>query len=1160
LPVGAQTGEPPERRVDLDEILSAREQVESNATLDDELRTRILQLYDSAISSLQTADAHKEDAISYERERSGVSRMVEALRAELQRPEREPRLDLPREATVEQAEAALARERAGLSANRNALRELERLAEERAQTRNDIAMRLGTLDQLLLRLADELRADVEFNVHPDLKEAARIDALARREAARSEIASLRARLALLEHRGALIPLQTDLAQRRVAFSEQMVALHEAAAYRLRREHANALLSQVREQCQGAAALDPVLGAVAAETEGLADMLWGPLGVIVRSEGTTRALITTRKHLTDLDRISDLTRRKFEAFGHRGSITRWWPEIPEDFPEPGDVAAAIRRLDGRIPEVEHQLITFEQQRSGALELAHRIRLDLNEAHGGDVDPDVMRVASELLAARRDILDSLIQQYGRYSDQLIEHRTVARHFLDRRQLVERFLYENILWSRSVPRPIVPRPVDLAGAMKWLGPRQHWQEAVESVAEQRLEVRGWNLITVLAVGLVVFFRRRIRQRLAHLAEHVGDPERDSYRLTLRALFVTVLLAAPLPLALQLAGSILARFEGSTYFFSASEAFSLLVLVACLLEFTRQLFAPNGLAEGHFGWPSRYSRPVHKGLLWPEFLSLPLLFVAILLVRAGLRLTSPDELQVYNNSLGRVAFIIGMLVLGVSVLTQIRPERKPGVPVIEGRPFWSRRLTEYAFPTALLYAYPIVLLATVVPALLAAFGYYVTGLLLAYQMLRTLLLAVAVLVFGGLVHRWRATIRLRSMREFDEQADDKAKLQEYEAAERQVRQLTRFAIIVAMAIGLYSIWSTALPMLEGIKRIQIWPRVMVMEAIDTGGSAGLEPSGTGASVPSEGSTGEGSVTPPSAVPGVPVPETLGSGDSTGGTARSAPLTLWNLLEALLAAVVTIVLAKNIPGLIEVILQRRTHLDSGARMAFSTLVRYTITIVGVSAVFGLLGVSWSNIQWLAAALTFGLGFGLQEIVANFVSGLILLIERPIRVGDVVTIGNLMGKVTRIQIRATTITLWDRSEMIVPNKEFITTKLVNWTLSDSKRRIEIPVRIAYGADLEQVERTLVDIACQHPAVLDEPEPHALLLGFGDDAINYELRFVVDFGQGLTTKHEVQMSIDRAFREHGIEFALPKREVRVISETGSSATPEPGSTSGSESSV
>jgi potassium efflux system protein len=199
---------------------------------------------------------------------------------------------------------------------------------------------------------------------------------------------------------------------------------------------------------------------------------------------------------------------------------------------------------------------------------------------------------------------------------------------------------------------------------------------------------------------------------------------------------------------------------------------------------------------------------------------------------------------------------------------------------------------------------------------------------------------------------------------------------------------------------------------------------------------------------------------------------------------------------------------------------------------------LGITATFTLLGLTWDRIQWLAAALTFGLGFGLQEIVANFVSGLILLLERPVRVGDAVTIGNLQGRVTEIQIRATTITLWDRSEMIVPNKEFITSKLVNWTLSDSKRRIDVPLRVAYGADVKRVKQVLVDVASQHPDVLDDPPPVALMTEFGDDAMKFELRFFTEFGVGLGTKDAVHMAIDEAFRKEGISFALPSLNIQM----------------------
>ena len=319
---------------------------------------------------------------------------------------------------------------------------------------------------------------------------------------------------------------------------------------------------------------------------------------------------------------------------------------------------------------------------------------------------------------------------------------------------------------------------------------------------------------------------------------------------------------------------------------------------------------------------------------------------------------------------------------------------------------------------------------------------------------------------------------------------------------------------------------MLELLKRVQLLPRVELLELTE---DRLAELAAVGHDAPAQP---ESAAEPTGAAPTPEAPSDAGEGAGPG------TLTVWSLLEAILAGLIALGLVKNLPGVIEIELRRRTTLDSGARFALSTLVRYSIIIVGTIAVFGLLGITWSRVQWLAAALTFGLGFGLQEIVANFVSGLILLVERPVRVGDVVTIGNLMGTVSRIQIRATTITLWDRSEMIVPNKEFITTKLVNWTLSDSKRRIEVPVRIAHGADLERVKDVLVEVARQHPSVLDEPAPLALVLGFGDDAVNIELRCVVDFGQGLSTLDEVQVAIERRFQEEGIEFALPTTQVRL----------------------
>jgi len=389
----------------------------------------------------------------------------------------------------------------------------------------------------------------------------------------------------------------------------------------------------------------------------------------------------------------------------------------------------------------------------------------------------------------------------------------------------------------------------------------------------------------------------------------------------------------------------------------------------------------------------------------------------------------------------------------------------------------------------------------------------------------------------RWRTTSRRSAPRVPEDHPDGAVGGTDLPAAEIQARKLFRFVILLVGVVGLYGIWSEAIPTLQIMKRIQIWPRIAMIE---TTGPGPLALSSTSTKAEDAEPSTHTTDSAPGATPGLPGVQLPASGDARepAATSESKPLTLWRLLEAMLAGLITLVLVKNIPGFLELTLRSRTLLDRGARVAAITLVRYTIIILGVSIAFGLLGVSWSKIQWLAAALTFGLGFGLQEIVANFVSGLILLTERPVRVGDAVTIGNLQGLVTRIQIRATTITLWDRSEMIVPNKEFITGKLVNWTLSDSKRRIDIPFRVAYDSELQKVKDTMLEIAEQHPDVLDDPPPQALLLEFGDDAIRFELRIFVDFGRGLKTRDELHMQMAKAFRERGIEFALPRLNIEV----------------------
>jgi potassium efflux system protein len=221
---------------------------------------------------------------------------------------------------------------------------------------------------------------------------------------------------------------------------------------------------------------------------------------------------------------------------------------------------------------------------------------------------------------------------------------------------------------------------------------------------------------------------------------------------------------------------------------------------------------------------------------------------------------------------------------------------------------------------------------------------------------------------------------------------------------------------------------------------------------------------------------------------------------------------------------------------------------------------VGLVFTVGVLGIDWSSFGWIAAALSVGLGFGLQEIVANFVCGIILLFERPIRVGDVVTVSGTTGLVSKIRIRATTITNYDRQEFIVPNKEFITGTLLNWTLSTTLNRIVMVVGVAYGSDTRRVRNLLLEICNGHPDVLQDPAASAIFDGFGDSTLNFTVRtYLASMEDRLDVTNELHHQIHERFAAEGIEIAFPQMDLHLRSidpgfQIGSGQIPEPGKTS------
>ena len=420
------------------------------------------------------------------------------------------------------------------------------------------------------------------------------------------------------------------------------------------------------------------------------------------------------------------------------------------------------------------------------------------------------------------------------------------------------------------------------------------------------------------------------------------------------------------------------------------------------------------------------------------------------------------------------------------------------------------------------------VVLAVVAMFGYYYTALRLSGCFFRTLLVLFWALVFESLALEWIVMVQRRltlidARRRYAalsaEEKENAGGAQttdepiDITAISGQVRRLVSLLLVTSVLAVLYTIWVDVLPALHVFDRVELWQHMATVSESVSG---------------PDGST------------------------RTQTVEKLVPVTLASLLWVVIALGLTVSAVRNIPGLVELMVLQRLPLDSGLRYALTTVIRYLIVLVGAVIVFAMLGVGWSNLQWLAAAVSVGLGFGLQEIFANFVSGLIILFERPLRVGDTVTVDGTNGTVTQIRIRATTIRGWDGRDLIVPNKSIITGTLLNWTLSDSLTRLEFLVGPEYGSDPVKVRQTLLEVAVAHPRVMEEPEPIVIFTGFGASSLDFKLMlFVPTMADRALTITEINTEINRRFAEEGIPIAFPTRTVHFAGVPPSAPAPAGG---------
>ena len=1132
----------------LDEVERRLAALGDRTDLPEAARTELTGLLQQTADALRAAQAYEAQIAEYDRLIAESPALLERIRAELAEAAPAPVVDLPPQATVQDAEQRLAEAEAELAAAREELTRLEAEPERRSQRRTEIAQlvaqgrsRLAELDERISLLpppADEI-------------ERARLDLLlAQRRALASEITSYEKERERYDARREVLPEQRNRAARRVSTLEATVAAWQAEAQKRRRSQAEEQAREALRLRREAAALTPALRELAEQNQEIAEARTGRDGIAERLAEARAELTRLPQENARLQREFDSVSRKVEAAGLTSAVGQLLRRQLERLPDESLLRQQSRQRLAAVADSQVRLLHAEELAASVRDEEKFIEdliAGLSPAPGEAEAQAIRELARELLAQRRALLAALTDDHELYVERIAPELDVLnKQLLLATEQFRGYVERRILWLRSVRGGVMPDPGQAAQAARWLVASPQWPEAVR---------RAWDRSTAdtLASGLSAALLLMLggaspwaSRRLAKLAQSCRRFTTDSYRLTIDALGLTVLKAAPIPAALLLLGWWIASPpEQVEIGRAAGPALQRAGYVLFALLMAWHALHPNGLAEAHFRWPAATVRRVRRHLFWFLCAAGPIVFVVDTIDRQTVN-------EAWNESLGRVAFIAGLLTLSGVTQRLFRPSGAIGVYFTSSnRGGWMDRLKWVWYP--LLVGAPLAL------CVLSLAGFHYTAHELAVRLVNSIILLLFLVLVYAMLLRWlfveRRRLAISRAKERRAAAQEQAEsggeagppLDERElevpVIDAQTRQLIRAVVAVSVVVGLYTVWAGTLPALRVLDRVQVWPTVRVLDSAYVDNMSALV--GPVVFEAANAAPPEPTGAPSPSIPGVPtLTPPKGSSESESAAAIPASVTLADLGAALLLVLLTTVLARNVPGLLEITLLKRLPMDAGSRYALSTVARYLILIVGVTAVFSALGIGWSKVQWLAAALTFGLAFGLQEIFANFISGLIILAERPVRVGDVVTIGNVSGTIARIRMRATTILDWDRKELIVPNKSFITDQIINWTLTDPTLRLTTTIGVAYGSDTALVERTLLEIANANENVLKDPPPTVVFQRFGESSLDFELRvFLPSIERLIPTRHQLHLAIDAAFRRAGIEIAFPQRDLHVRSVDG-----------------
>lgn len=1082
--------------VSLKSLSSKIKNTEANVDMDDASKKNLLQLYRETVQELDKIRASNLAADAFIRSKKTdpekATRIIKNLEKRKIKAARVTSEIITARTPYAEMEQHLFIENANLAAVTAKLSDLQQQLALAAARPNIVRRQLIATRHSQEETTSQLLRPLTDNEQPILVKASRWMLETKRLALRSEIGMLDQELLSLPMRIDLLEAGRDKYAFSVKQLTERVASAQKAVNQLRQieaEKAKATAEKIQHELEGKHSL---IQQLADQNSVLSDEL---SQLTAELEHVTRASNTAKK---DNDRIKvqfQDVRKKFDIGGFSRVHGRVLIEQQRQLPESGlfDKKAIARA--NRISEIGLQQLKYNEYYKELQNLPDYLKLLIASETVTEQGIKQIKDSLEKLAiSRQKILKRLITLNNTYLQALSDFEFSDRALFSTVLDYKEFIAQRLLWLRSGPLPSLATLNEVPSQLAEFISPVHWRGVITALENQTIN-SPILILGLLIVVILIWKTRSMRNLLRETGKNVGRISRDSIASTFQALALTLLLAASWPLLLAIFAWQLSELVHATTLTSViSYALFLVSMRFFGLRVIRIYCEPHGLAISHFHMSKATVQKIHRELGWLMAVFLPSAFIFIVMFGFDLALSTGDA--------GRILVAIALVSLVVFFYRTTAPrqslsshEQMQNVDNSKGRRCWWQ---------VLLVATPLLL------AIFTVIGYIYTVSFLTPKFVNTLWFILALVVVKKIVLRWlllaqrrlalQAAIEERAAARAKREAElsgehivdsDAAEVEEPEidfvALSQESRHLLNVALVLFGIFGFVMIWVDVFPAFGLLDEITLWNQTSMVS----------------------------------------------------GEQQLIPVTLLDLGRACMIAFITVASAKYLPSLLEIIMLQQTSITAGSRYTVTTVTNYIIVATGVLSFFNILGVDWSKLQWLVAALGVGIGFGLQEIVANFISGIIILFERPIRIGDTVTIGDNDGVVVRIRIRATTIRNWDRKELLVPNKEFITGQLINWTLSEPTTRIVIPVGLAYGGDVELALKLMMDAAEEHSDIMLDPAPTVIFDEFGDNALSLKLRcFIPDTSYRLAIVTGLHKAINQKFNEAGLVIAFPQRDVHL----------------------